>query len=151
MDSGSVIASPSTDGRYVAFHASTVPGLLTPALVRKDRMTSALDVAAVDPGLLIIYYLAFDRCALSADGRVVAYTGQEPPPDDVLVTRVRDLDAADPVTVSVHLSGTLPLFDCTRPSISADGRWVVWESPDRRLVLEDTNGYSDIFVRGPLR
>ncbi len=148
VNGGSISAAVSDDGRYVLFHTAITTGLPSPSLVRKDRDTAALDVAGVGPDIIIISFLAFDRCALSADGRSMAYTSSQ---DGVLITRVRDMNAAAPVTVSVHLSGTLPLFDCTKPALSADGRWVVWETPDRRMVQGDTNGYSDIFIRGPLR
>ncbi len=33
------------------------------------------------------------------------------------------------------------------PSVSADGRFVVFDSPASNLVAGDTNGYMDVFVR----
>lgn len=40
-----------------------------------------------------------------------------------------------------------PSFGATGPSISADGRWVVFESLSDDLVPGDTNGWVDVFVR----
>jgi Tol biopolymer transport system component len=40
--------------------------------------------------------------------------------------------------------------DSFRPSISADGRYVAFESDASDLVANDTNGVRDVFVRGPL-
>ena len=36
------------------------------------------------------------------------------------------------------------------PSISADGRFVAFDSQSRNLVPNDTNGHTDVFIRGPL-
>ena len=37
------------------------------------------------------------------------------------------------------------------PAISADGRYVAFESYATNLVASDTNGTRDVFRRGPLR
>ena len=37
------------------------------------------------------------------------------------------------------------------PWISADGRFVVFNSAATNMVLNDTNGFEDVFIRGPLR
>jgi hypothetical protein len=37
------------------------------------------------------------------------------------------------------------------PWISADGRFVVFNSTATNMVVNDTNAADDIFVRGPLR
>jgi hypothetical protein len=37
--------------------------------------------------------------------------------------------------------------DSRAPSISADGRWLAFESTATNLVPGDTNGVSDVFVR----
>ena len=37
-----------------------------------------------------------------------------------------------------------------RSSISADGRYVAFTSDASNLVANDTNGTTDVFVRGPL-
>jgi Tol biopolymer transport system component len=48
--------------------------------------------------------------------------------------------------VSVDDNGTEGNRDSYSPSISADGRYVAFQSYARNLVSDDTNNYSDIFV-----
>src|SRR5262249_38171107 len=49
--------------------------------------------------------------------------------------------------VSVSTGGTQADSDSVNPSISADGRFVVFESAATNLVAGDTNGTWDVFVR----
>ena len=49
--------------------------------------------------------------------------------------------------VSVGLNGADPNGPSSAPSVSADGRFVVFASDANNLVKGDTNGWSDIFVR----
>ena len=49
--------------------------------------------------------------------------------------------------VSVDSAGNLGKSDSNSPSISADGRFVAFNSFASNLVPEDTNGKTDIFVR----
>jgi Tol biopolymer transport system component len=149
LDGNSSAASVSADGSVVAFQSHYSTGLPETALVVRDRLAGTLVVAADDAGRTGSQPLAFQPCSISADGRRVAYASGAMGGTHVI--RLRDLDAAAPVTVSVHLSGTLPILTCANPALSADGRWVVWESKDRTLVTDDTNGLVDIFIRGPLR
>lgn len=46
---------------------------------------------------------------------------------------------------STHLGGE-PDGHCNRPSVSADGRWVVFQSGATNLVPGDTNGVIDVFL-----
>ncbi|MBI4786755.1 MAG: right-handed parallel beta-helix repeat-containing protein [Chloroflexi bacterium] len=48
--------------------------------------------------------------------------------------------------VSVHSNGTKGNGSSYRPAISADGRYVAFQSDATNLVDDDTNGYTDIFV-----
>jgi Tol biopolymer transport system component len=52
--------------------------------------------------------------------------------------------------VSLDSSGAQANFDNYRPSISANGRYVAFESIASNLVLGDTNQHSDVFVRDRL-
>jgi len=107
------------------------------------------------------------RAAISANGRYVAFESEHPLAGDTnggtdVFVYDRDADGDDvfdegapgetaTIRVSVTSAGqqaTLPgsftlLFG---PSISADGRFVAFESPATNLVPSDTNGLSDIFV-----
>jgi Tol biopolymer transport system component len=49
--------------------------------------------------------------------------------------------------VSVNMSGTTSVGGSRHPSISADGRFVAFESGSSDLVPGDTNGKADVFVR----
>jgi Tol biopolymer transport system component len=149
LDGSSSQPSVSADGRIVAFQTLYSTALPETAVVLRDRVAGTLVVAADDAGRTGSQPLSFQRCSLSADGRYVAYASG--PMGGTHVIRVRDMGATAPVTVSVHLSGSLPLLTCVNPALSADGRWAVWESKDRTLVTDDTNGYVDVFTRGPLR
>jgi hypothetical protein len=64
---------------------------------------------------------------------------------------LRDLVAGHTTLLSQSSSGKQanhPSFD---PSITSDGRFVSFTSLADNLVANDTNGFSDVFVRGPLR
>ena len=56
---------------------------------------------------------------------------------------------AQPTTtqVSVGPGGVGGIFPSGNPAISADGRWVAFDSQAYNLVPGDTNGWSDVFVR----
>src|SRR5438477_297288 len=47
---------------------------------------------------------------------------------------------------SVDSSGVQANFDCRNPSLSADGRWIAFESEASNLVPGDTNNFLDVFV-----
>jgi len=60
----------------------------------------------------------------------------------------RDLQTGATILVSPNLAGTGGgNGDSQNPAISADGRYVVFESRANNLVANDTNTVSDIFVR----
>jgi len=52
--------------------------------------------------------------------------------------------------ISVSSGGGAPNGDSTRGAISADGRFVTFESGASNLILDDTNSQTDIFVRDRL-
>lgn len=90
--------------------------------------------------------------AISADGDVVAFysnatnlvdddTNGQP---DVFV-HVMSTGATE--RVSVATDGTEGNGASLNPSISADGRFVAFQSQASNLITDDTNGVSDIFVR----
>ncbi|GLW33185.1 TolB family protein [Actinoplanes regularis] len=90
---------------------------------------------------------------ISADGRSVAFvsaasnlvTGRtDRTRTDVFV---RDPDAATTVLASVAADGTAGDRESRSPSLSADGRYVAFQSAATNLVAGDTNDQTDIFVR----
>jgi len=91
------------------------------------------------------------RSSISADGRCVAFesnatnlAGGVPGGLDVFV---RDRAAGTTELVCVPLPGNSLDGGSGSPSISADGRYVAFESGATTLVLGDTNGSTDVFVR----
>jgi Tol biopolymer transport system component len=91
------------------------------------------------------------RPSISADGRYVAFSSLA----NNLVTEdtnnegdifVYDLVANTTRIVSVATDGTGGNSESYRPSISADGRYVAFESRANNLVDGDTNSYADIFI-----
>lgn len=91
---------------------------------------------------------------LSADGRYVAFVSQannlvaEATSTPHLDVFVRDLLTGTTTLASVNASGTSGgRGNSIFPSISADGRWVAFESEAPDLVTNDTNQVPDIFVR----
>ncbi len=90
--------------------------------------------------------------SLSADGRFVAfhsYADNLVADDSNGATDIFVHDAADGTTqlVSVSSAGTQGNAQSFFPNISADGRYVAFESEASNLVAGDTNATTDIFVR----
>lgn len=85
-------------------------------------------------------------------GRYVAYESLATnlvPSDTNAVSDVFLRDLQDGVTtrVSVASDGTQGDGFSTRPAMSADGRYIAFNSAARNLVSGDTNGAKDVFVR----
>jgi Tol biopolymer transport system component len=148
-------ASISADGRYVAFHGHSdnlVPGDTNSerdAFVR-DRLTGLTERVSVG-SLGVEGNGSSGDASISADGRYVAIQSGA----DNLVTgdtnRQRDVFVHDRQTgvterVSVDSSGAGGNFDSVRASISADGRYVAFESPSDNFAPGDTNSLQDVFV-----
>jgi len=93
-----------------------------------------------------------DLPSISADGRYVAFrsaasnlvSGDANVVDDVFV---RDRQIGTTERVSVDSGGVEGNGPSTAPSISADGRYVVFHSSASNLVSGDTNGLIDVFIR----
>lgn len=150
----SVNASISPNGRYVAFTSGAtnlVPGGGGEQHVYlKDRLAGAIvrvssntDGTAGDG--------ASDKASVSGDGRFVAFVslaGNLAPGDnngsaDVFV---RDVVAGTTRLVSAPRNGGFGNGTCTSAMISADGRYVVFDSSSSNLVENDLNGEPDVFV-----
>jgi Tol biopolymer transport system component len=91
------------------------------------------------------------KASLSADGRYVAFVSDSTNlvlDDDNKTTDVfvRDMQSGVTTRVSVASDGTEANDYSTNAKISADGRFVVFESEADNLVPDDTNGWTDIFV-----
>ncbi len=94
---------------------------------------------------------ASDSPALSDDGRFVAFSsaatnlvGQDN--NNVTDVFVKDLLTGTVELISRTVGGTAGNGDSSAPSISADGRYVVYQSFADNLVLDDNNELPDVFV-----
>jgi len=83
--------------------------------------------------------------AVSADGRFVAFT--EPALGGAQDVFVHDRVTDRTEQISVNSAGEVANNGSFTPDISADGRFVAFESAASNLVPGDTNGALDIFVR----
>jgi Tol biopolymer transport system component len=150
--SGGSAPAVSADGRFVAFESlaanlvagadgglfvrDTAAGTTTVASVRADgSFTDGTDPAISSTGR----YVAFVSSDLAM---VPGLTGGH---DQVFL---RDRFTRTTKLVSVKSGATNPGNDDSEaPSISADGRYVAFESDAANLVPFDTNASTDVFVR----
>lgn len=154
---GAASRGPSTsgDGRFVAFYgwaANLVPGDTNGAqdVFVHDRATGATSrVSVASSGLQ--GNGSSTRCAISADGRFVAFesdasnlvAGDSNGEGDVFV---HDRETGMTTRVSRSWSGGQGNESSWYPSISADGRHVAFSSNATNLVPGDTNASTDAFV-----
>ena len=154
-DAASAGPSISADGRFVAFWSratNLVPGDTNGAvdvfvrdLAAGTTTRVSLDAAGMeadtDSGV----------CSISGDGRYVAFQSLAAlDPFDANGSwdiYVRDRVAGVTTRASYSSIGNDPAGDCEAPSISADGRFVAFQSDAPNLVASDPNGKLDVFVR----
>jgi Tol biopolymer transport system component len=153
------VASISADGRYVAFHAlasNLVPGDTNNDydVFVHDRVTGATTrVSVASDGTQANGVSSY--AALSADGRYVAFNsfatnlvpGDTNNNPDIFV---HDRQTGTTTRVSVASDGTEGNGASSYPSISADGRYVAFNSLSWNLVPDDTNNQNDVFVHDRL-
>ncbi len=146
----------SFDGRYVAFttFSALVPGDTNSrwdAYVR-DRVAGITTLVSLSTTGQIGNNSTAETPSISDDGRFVAFSS---PASNLVVgdtnnrwdVFVRDRQAGTTSRVSISSSGTQANADSEEgPSISANGRFVAFESSAPNLVAGDTNGSSDVFV-----
>jgi Tol biopolymer transport system component len=147
--------SVSADGRYVAFYSTAgnlVPddrGGLADVFVRDRQTRQTRRVSEATDGTPAKG--ASMQPVLSANGRYVAFVsdarnlvaGDTNGRIDVFV---KDLATGAVERVSVASDGAQADDASTEPAISADGRYVTFESFAANLVAGDNNGRTDIFV-----
>jgi len=149
-------AAISADGRYVAFvsqAANLVPGDTNgtaDVFVRDRRAVTTTRVSVSSTGAQADKESYWP--SISADGRHVTFYSDATNlvPGDTNGTAdvfVRDRRAATTTRVSVSSTGAQGNGPSAFPSISADGRYVAFDSGAASLVPGDTNGAADVFVR----
>lgn len=121
--------SISADGRYVAFRA----GYAGIFVQERETGETTRVASASSP-----------QPSISADGRYVAF--------DLYVSKlvqdvfVHDRQTGETTLASVDSTGNQGNNRSQYPAISADGRYVAFESRASNLVPGDTNGADDVFV-----
>ncbi|HOC32431.1 MAG TPA: hypothetical protein PKK84_09330, partial [Armatimonadota bacterium] len=95
-----------------------------------------------------------DVC-ISADGRYAAFqsAASNLVPNDTNESKdvfLRNTQTGSTSCLSTNTDGILGNNDSALPCISADGMYVAFASNATDLVEADKNGYTDVFVRGPL-
>jgi len=154
-DGSSFHASVSDDGRYVAFHslASNLSSIDTDAdadIYVKDRQTGALELITKSTTGGAADGRAFVP-DLSADGRYVAFESESTNLIAGDTNAKWDVFLADRQTGTIErvsLSAELGNGDNNSflPQISADGRYVAFESFAENLIFGDTNGVADVYI-----
>jgi Tol biopolymer transport system component len=164
--------SISTDGRFVAFESlatNLVPGDTNdnPDIFVRDTLTNTTTRVSLDSAgnqADTELYKGSGFPSISADGRFVAFYSASADfvPGDTNATYdifVRDTLTNTTTRVSVDSAGnqgnnnSVDQFTpsgSSSPSISADGRFVAFQSYSSNLVPGDTNDKPDIFVRDTL-
>jgi hypothetical protein len=127
-------AAISGNSRYVAFPSGnsylTVHDLFTRTSVVAENSSSASP-------------------SLNSDGRFVAFVKKA---SGLTLDQIyaRDLQASQSDLISASPTGAAGNGKSSSPAISADGRYVVFQSKASNLVPNDINGVSDVFVRDRL-
>jgi hypothetical protein len=145
----------SADGRYVAFTSFATN------LIRNDANRETPDIFVYDRERRRTELVSMtsegeqssgynDNPAISEGGRLVSFTAYSSL-DESDVNGVADVYAHDRRTGSTQLvsRGDAGPGDATSDysSISDDGRYVAFLSPASNLVVGDTNGEADVFLR----
>ncbi len=147
--------SLSANGRFVAF-VSSVNTLVSgdtnnlDDVFVHDRQTGETQRVSVASGGVQTNGPSF-RSAISADGRFVAFSsaasnlvpGDTNSANDVFV---HDRQTGLTQRVNVTSTGNQALGSSFRFALSSDGRYVSFDSQASNLVLNDTNGVTDVFV-----
>ncbi|MPV87021.1 hypothetical protein GCU85_09820 [Cardiobacteriales bacterium ML27] len=153
-DNGSYNPSISADGRYVAFYSSATN------LVAGDT-NGVADIFVHDTQTGNTTRVSVDSVgtegdglsqspSISADGRYVAFTSNATnlvagDTNGTLDIFVHDTQTGVTTRVSVDSNDIEGDSYSTGPSISADGRYVAFESYATNLVAGDTNNAGDVF------
>ena len=149
-------AALSADGRFVAFSSQSgqlVRGDTNDAFDvfvrdRQERTTTRVSVTSTGAQS---DFSTFDAPAISLDGRYVAFTSSATnlvPGDTNFFSDVfvRDRALGTTTRVSVATGGRQGRGDSLDPSISGDGRRVLFMSDAPNLVAGDTNAALDVFL-----
>jgi len=145
----------SGNGRVVAFlsqaaNFSPLSTSHTTQLFARDLEAGTTILESVTTAGAPVLQQAVSAAALSFDGRFMAFESRaqlDARDKDIGTLDVFLRDRALHTTVLASLSSlAVAGADSRGPSISADGRWVGFQSLDDKLVTGDANGLQDVFV-----
>lgn len=155
----------TSDGRYVFFQSEATyltshpRGRVGSSISKvinvfvRDLQSQTTELVSVTTNGTLSFKCTLGPAGVNADGRFVVFTSYD---DDLVVgdtnlhvdVFVRDRQARTTKLVSINQAGTLGgNGDSQSPVISADGRWVAFTSRASDLTPNDTNGFSDVFLR----
>jgi Tol biopolymer transport system component len=147
--------SISADGRYVTFTSQAnnlIPGQHHQGqdVFVHDRQSGTTERMSVDSGGVPGNAGSFSS-SISADGRYVAFCSFATnlvlgDTNSLMDAFVHDRLTGTTERVSVDSSGAQGNDNSDSPSVSADGRYVAFNSSATNLVSGDTNGFTDVFV-----
>ena len=142
---GSIVAFRTGDSNLTAQDANSRDDILV-----KDLSTGIVALASIDSQFSS--NSSSEEPSISADGRYVAFrsfasdlvVGDTNGHADIFV---KDVSTGAITRVNTAANGGQASGDSGAASISADGRYVAFESSAANLVAGDTNGQTDIFVK----
>lgn len=136
----------SSDGRNVLFTSTDVNG--NQKVVLKDLQTGSIQIVSMSSdGVANVGW----QGSFSPDGNSVLFTSNyDSQLGGLAATRqllIHNIAAGTSSVISTDVNGVMANGDITMASFSADGLSVVFSSSANNLVTNDTNGYSDVFVK----
>jgi K319L-like, PKD domain/Secretion system C-terminal sorting domain/FIMAH domain/WD40-like Beta Propeller Repeat len=148
----------SADGRFVAFESSASDLISNDTngkqdVFVRDLQNGNMTLVSVSRDGTNVSNGSSGTPVISANGRFVAFISSASDlvsndTNGILAVFVRDLQNGTTTIVSVNRDGTNSgNKPSAAPAISADGRFVAFESPASDLVSNDTNNNSDVYVR----
>jgi len=158
---GGFYPSMSTDGRFIAYESDAGDLVandtnFTSDIFVYDRLLGATERVSVGAGS-VQANAGSGTASISADGSFVAFISfasnfDAADTNGTMDVYMRDRIAGTTERMSVSTAGVQNSSANQYPTISADGRRVVFESPASTLVAGDTNNAYDVFLRdrGPL-
>jgi RHS repeat-associated protein len=148
----------SGDGQIVAFRSETTNFPSTPPISAghisqvwaRDRSAGTTTLVSVTSSGVAVPFWGSGLQAISANGRFIAFDTRAKTTSDDDPFAGNDLFVRDRVagtTILASVSSVPSSWDTIGGSLSADGRYVAWATPDPSVVLGDANRTTDVFVR----
>ncbi len=149
----------SGNGQFVVFQSyasdlvsGTLDGNGLPDIYERNLLTGITTLVSVNKTGTAAGSGTSDQAVVSPDGRFIAFRSTDPDlvagdNNSVADIFIRDTKLGITTLASVTPSGTSGNDQSLTPVISADGRYVAFESLASNLVAGDANGLPDVFVR----